>query len=115
MQKKTRTKKDQKGPKRVIKLKHCFNINRRLDTKHNFVIVLSSRDGGFGVVLDSENEMRKWLDALMALQRCNEINMSNFGKIYMFQQFSLTTVNTLLRRVLGKFLVCIFLELLGAI
>ncbi|XP_037712049.1 insulin receptor substrate 1 [Drosophila subpulchrella] len=56
-------------PKRVIYLKNCFNINRRLDTKHRFVIVLSSRDGGFGIVLESENDLRKWLDKLLFLQR----------------------------------------------
>jgi len=56
-------------PKRVIYLKNCFNINRRLDTKHRFVIVLSSRDGGFGIVLENENDLRKWLDKLLVLQR----------------------------------------------
>ncbi|XP_017025696.1 insulin receptor substrate 1 [Drosophila kikkawai] len=56
-------------PKRIIYLKNCFNINRRLDTKHRYVIVLSSREGGFGIVLESENDLRKWLDKLLFLQR----------------------------------------------
>ncbi|KAI8042600.1 insulin receptor substrate 1 [Drosophila gunungcola] len=66
-------------PKRVIYLKNCFNINRRLDTKHRFVIVLSSREGGFGIVLESENDLRKWLDKLLFLQR-NIANMN--GQVY---------------------------------
>ena len=68
------------APKRVIKLKHCFNINRRLDTKYNFVIVLSSKEGGFGLVFNSENDMKTWLEALMTLQRPNEKNITNYGK-----------------------------------
>ncbi|XP_017075682.2 insulin receptor substrate 1 [Drosophila eugracilis] len=66
-------------PKRVIYLSNCFNINRRLDTKHKFVIVLSSRDGGFGIVLETENDLRKWLDKLLVLQR-NIANMN--GTVY---------------------------------
>ncbi|XP_022224191.1 insulin receptor substrate 1 isoform X2 [Drosophila obscura] len=56
-------------PKRVIYLSSCFNINPRFDTKHRFVIVLSSREGGFGIVLESENDLRKWLEKLVFLQR----------------------------------------------
>ncbi|XP_001992936.2 insulin receptor substrate 1 isoform X2 [Drosophila grimshawi] len=59
------------APKRVIDLKSCFNINRRFDTKHKFVLALASRDGGFGIVLNSENDLRKWLDNLLILQRDN--------------------------------------------
>ncbi|XP_034473021.1 insulin receptor substrate 1 isoform X2 [Drosophila innubila] len=58
-------------PKRIIYLKSCFNINRRIDTKHKFVLALSSREGGFGIVLNSENELRKWLDNLLSIQRDN--------------------------------------------
>ncbi|KAH8392478.1 hypothetical protein KR215_009406 [Drosophila sulfurigaster] len=56
-------------PKRVIYLKSCFNINRRTDTKHQFVLGLSSREGGFGIVLNSENDLKKWLDNLLSIQR----------------------------------------------
>ncbi|XP_017042924.1 insulin receptor substrate 1 [Drosophila ficusphila] len=66
-------------PKRVIYLKNCFNINRRMDTKHRFVIVLSSREGGFGIVLENENDLRKWLDKLLFLQR-NIANMN--GQVF---------------------------------
>ncbi|KAL7739355.1 hypothetical protein ACLKA6_003963 [Drosophila palustris] len=63
-------------PKRVIYLKSCFNINRRIDTKHKFVLALSSREGGFGIVLNSESDLRKWLDSLLSIQRDN-VNRSD--------------------------------------
>ncbi|XP_054083947.1 insulin receptor substrate 1 isoform X2 [Zeugodacus cucurbitae] len=57
------------APKRVVKLENCFNINRRLDTKHDYVIALATKDGGLGIVLETEAEMLKWLQALLSLQR----------------------------------------------
>ncbi|KAH8263642.1 hypothetical protein KR044_011819 [Drosophila immigrans] len=60
-------------PKRVIYLKSCFNINRRTDTKHQYVLGLSSREGGFGIVLNSENDLKKWLENLLSIQRDNAI------------------------------------------
>lgn len=59
-------------PKRIIKLKNCFNINRRLDTKYEYVIALSTKDGGFGIVLETEAEMLKWLEVLITLQRIDD-------------------------------------------
>ncbi|XP_034669587.1 insulin receptor substrate 1 isoform X3 [Drosophila subobscura] len=56
-------------PKRVIYLSSCFNINPRFDTKHRFVIMLSSREGGFGIVLESDSDLRTWLEKLLFLQR----------------------------------------------
>ncbi|XP_030569202.1 insulin receptor substrate 1 isoform X2 [Drosophila novamexicana] len=58
-------------PKRVIYLKSCFNINQRYDTKHKFVLALSSREGGFGMVLNSESDLRRWLENLLSIQREN--------------------------------------------
>ena len=70
------------APKRVIKLKNCFSINRRLYTKHDFVIVLSSKEGGFGIVMDSEDEMNTWLNHLLILQRSidTHFDFPQFGK-----------------------------------
>lgn len=67
--------------KRVIKLKNCFNISRRMDTKYEFVIALATKDGGFGIVIESENEMNKWLNNLLSLQRkyCGEFDLPLFG------------------------------------
>ncbi|XP_055917184.1 insulin receptor substrate 1 [Eupeodes corollae] len=56
------------NPKRSITLSSCININRRLDTKHDFVITLSTKDDGFGIVLDSEDEMNNWLRSMLKLQ-----------------------------------------------
>ncbi|KAM7352266.1 insulin receptor substrate 1 chico isoform 2-T13 [Cochliomyia hominivorax] len=69
------------NPKRVIKIKNCFNINTRLYTKHDFVIVLASREGGFGIVMDSEEEMNIWLNQLLQLQRLGGtcVEFPNFG------------------------------------
>lgn len=68
--------------KRVIKLKSCFNINRRLDTKYDFVIALSTKEGGFGIVIETEEEMNKWLNTLLSLQRkyANELDFPQFGE-----------------------------------
>lgn len=66
-------------PKRTIKLKNCLNINRRLDTKYDHVIGLSTKEGGFGIVLESEDEMAKWLEVLITLQRNEQSLFENSG------------------------------------
>ncbi|XP_023177551.2 insulin receptor substrate 1 isoform X2 [Drosophila hydei] len=58
-------------PKRTIYVKNCFNINRRIDTKHKYVLALSSKEGGFGIVLNSEDDLQKWLQNLLSIQREN--------------------------------------------
>lgn len=70
------------NPKRIIKIKNCFNINRRLYTKHDFVIVLASKEGAFGIVMDTEDEMNTWLNRLLDLQRLGESSCDypKFGK-----------------------------------
>jgi len=93
-------------PKRTIYLKSCFNINRRIDTKHKFVLALSSREGGFGIVLNSENELRKWLDNLLSIQRDNA-NRSDqvytpYGKLNQILLFHYITC-------ILYFILCIFL------
>ncbi|KAG5880114.1 hypothetical protein JTB14_027054 [Gonioctena quinquepunctata] len=59
-------------PKRSIPLKTCFNINKRIDTKHKHVIALYTKDDCFCVVLDSEEELDGWLKALLSLQHGDE-------------------------------------------
>lgn len=77
-------------PKRVIYLKNCFNINRRFDTKHNFVLALSSREGGFGIVFSTEIDLRKWLDNLLSIQRDNANRMDQvynpYGTFYLLKK-----------------------------
>ncbi|XP_046801268.1 insulin receptor substrate 1 isoform X3 [Lucilia cuprina] len=71
-------------PKRIIKIKNCFNINRRFYTKHDFVIVLASKEGGFGIVMDSEDEINTWLHHLLHLQRSGEtcFDLPNFDYVW---------------------------------
>ncbi|EDW12315.2 uncharacterized protein Dmoj_GI10661, isoform A [Drosophila mojavensis] len=56
-------------PKREIYVADCFSINRRLDTKHKYVLAISSKDGGFGIVMNSEEDLKKWLTNLLYIQR----------------------------------------------
>lgn len=69
-------------PKRIIKIKNCFDINRRLYSKHKFVIVLASKEGGFGIVLESEHDTNTWLNHLWHLQRSGEcgLDVPQYGK-----------------------------------
>lgn len=60
--------KSKASPKRSITLSSCININRRLDTKHDYVITLSTKDDGFGIVMDSEDDMNNWLRTMLKLQ-----------------------------------------------
>ncbi|KAK5641019.1 hypothetical protein RI129_009566 [Pyrocoelia pectoralis] len=59
-------------PKRSIPLKTCFNINKRVDTKHKHVIALYTKDDCFCLVLESEDELEAWLKALLSLQHGEE-------------------------------------------
>lgn len=74
-------------PKRCVNLKSCFNINRRLDTKHKHVIALYTKDDCFCIVLESEQDLERWLKDLLSLQQGEElvegeIPKPNFGKIF---------------------------------
>ncbi|XP_043597647.1 insulin receptor substrate 1 isoform X2 [Bombus pyrosoma] len=55
-------------PKRSILLNSCFNINRRMDTKHKHVIALYTKDECFCLILESEKELDEWLKAMLLLQ-----------------------------------------------
>lgn len=70
-------------PKRSIVLKSCFHISRRLDTKQKFVIALYTKEDSFCIVLETETEMSRWLEALQILHRINEsveMPRTTFGK-----------------------------------
>lgn len=73
-------------PKRSIVLKSCFHISKRLDTKQKFVIALYTKDDSFCVVLENENELNKWLKALLALHRIEDTEVdlprTNFGEYF---------------------------------
>ncbi|XP_013775666.2 insulin receptor substrate 1-like isoform X1 [Limulus polyphemus] len=55
-------------PKRNIVLKTCFNINRKFDARHKFVIALYTKDDCLGLVANSQVELEEWLTALLELQ-----------------------------------------------
>lgn len=61
------------NPKRSIPLKACFNINKRIDTKHKFVIALYTKDDCFCLVLDSDRDLEEWLKSLLSLQRGEDV------------------------------------------
>lgn len=75
-------------PKRSIVLKSCFHISKRLDTKQKFVIALYTKDDSFCVVLENENDLNKWLKALLALHRIEDTEVdlprTNFGEYFFF-------------------------------
>uniref|UniRef100_A0A6B2EA43 Insulin receptor substrate 1 n=1 Tax=Phlebotomus kandelakii TaxID=1109342 RepID=A0A6B2EA43_9DIPT len=56
-------------PKRTIVLRTCFNINRRTDTKHKWVVALYTKDDCFCIVFDTEQDLNTWLRNLLSLQR----------------------------------------------
>ena len=55
-------------PKRVIYLKDCFSINRKIDGKHKYAIALYTKEDCFTTVLDDEQQLKDWLEALIDLQ-----------------------------------------------
>lgn len=59
-------------PKRKIILKSA-TITRRLDTKHKFVIAFQTKEEPFSIVLETEKDLNKWLQACLALQRGEQI------------------------------------------
>lgn len=71
-------------PKRCIVLKSCFHINRRLDTKHKFVVSLYTKDDCFCLVHETEKDMNLWLNTLLSLHRTEEAEgdkpRNSFGK-----------------------------------
>lgn len=73
-------------PKRSIVLKSCFHINRRVDTKHKYVISLYTKDDCFCIVFETEVEMNRWLKELLSLHRVEECEgdkpRANFGKYF---------------------------------
>lgn len=80
-------------PKRSIVLKSCFHINKRVDTKHKFVISLYTKDDCFCVVFESEADMTRWLDEMLAIHRIEDHEMDKprtvFGMLFFFSVISI--------------------------
>lgn len=62
---------NREAPKRSIMLDSCFNINKRVDTKHKHIIALYTKDECFCLSLKSEKELDQWLKAMLRLQSGN--------------------------------------------
>lgn len=60
------------APRRVLSLKSCFNIARRLDLKQRYVIALYLKEECFCVVPDGDDELRLWLTDLLAAHRAHD-------------------------------------------
>ncbi|CAG2161964.1 unnamed protein product [Oppiella nova] len=60
-------------PKRVIYLKDCFSINRKIDGKHKYAIALYTKEDCFTTIVDEEDNLKQWLEALVDSQLlCND-------------------------------------------
>lgn len=60
------------SPRRVISLKSCFNVTRRLDLKQPYVIALYLKDECFCIVMDRDEDLRLWLADLLKCHRADD-------------------------------------------
>ncbi|CAH1406439.1 unnamed protein product [Nezara viridula] len=97
-------------PKRSITLKTCFNINKRTDTRHKWVIALYTKKDCFCIVLENEEEMDEWLKALLELQLGEAIPEGepvrpNFEHVWRVTVLSKELGSK--KNILGAFLLCL--------
>ncbi|XP_063699630.1 insulin receptor substrate 1 [Culicoides brevitarsis] len=69
-------KRDTPNSKKCIILRECFNINRRLDTRHPNVLALYTKEECFSIIFEFEEDLHKWLNALLRLQKGSSLNDS---------------------------------------
>lgn len=60
------------APRRVISLKSCFNITRRLDLKQRYVIALYLKEECFCIVMDGDEDLHLWLADLLKCHRADD-------------------------------------------
>ncbi|CAH0694819.1 unnamed protein product [Spodoptera exigua] len=60
------------APRRVLPLKSCYNIMRRLDLKQKHVIALFTREEQFCIVADNEQDLHAWLTAILKQHRSDD-------------------------------------------
>lgn len=58
---------------RSIVIKSCFNINRKTDCKHKFVVALYTNEDCFPIAFDSEEELLKWFITLLKIHLVGKI------------------------------------------
>lgn len=75
-------------PKRLIILKDCFVIKRRMDAKQHHALALYTTDDCFSIVFDKESEMEHWLQLMVDIQSSvrlsNSKSLPSFGKDHPF-------------------------------
>lgn len=59
-------------PRRVLPLKSCYNITRRLDLKQKHVIALFTREEQFCIVAENEQDLHAWLTAILKQHRSDD-------------------------------------------
>lgn len=59
-------------PRRIISLKSCFNITRRLDLKQPYVVALYLKEECFCIVMDKDEDLRSWLADLLKCHRADD-------------------------------------------
>ncbi|XP_069361159.1 insulin receptor substrate 1-B isoform X2 [Maniola hyperantus] len=60
------------NPRRVLPLKSCYNITRRLDLKQKHVIALFTKEEQLCIVADNEVDLHSWLTAILKQFRSDD-------------------------------------------
>ncbi|XP_041981916.1 insulin receptor substrate 1 isoform X2 [Aricia agestis] len=60
------------APRRVLPLKSCYNITRRLDLKQKHVIALFTKEEQLCIVADNEQDLHAWLTSILKLFRSDD-------------------------------------------
>lgn len=74
-------------PRRVIPLKSCYNITRRLDLKQKHVIALFTREEQFCIVAENEIDLHEWLTAILKHHRNDDASEEVLHPIRKFTNY----------------------------
>lgn len=91
-------KRDGPSSKKCIILRDCFNINRRMDTRYSNVLALYTKEECFCIIFDVEEDLHKWLNSMLRLQKGSSLNENEptprpqFGKFLFFGAISLGSI-----------------------
>ena len=80
------------APRRVLPLKSCYNIMRRLDLKQKHVIALFTREEQFCIVAENEPELHVWLSAILKQHRADDNSVELLHPIREYLSITITTV-----------------------
>ncbi|KAF0764399.1 insulin receptor substrate 1-like isoform X1 [Aphis craccivora] len=65
-------------PKKVIILKSCFNIDKRVDARtKKTILCLYTKESSFCILFDCDKELDEWLDLMLVLRRASK----DFGPV----------------------------------